>query len=77
VELLPLGPGIRQHVVQGVDDTIVKASVAESFVRKARAAGETAIKLDLIDDAGHFEIMSPMSKIWSDKVVPLYLSFVA
>ncbi|MEU8758656.1 alpha/beta hydrolase [Streptomyces sp. NPDC048659] len=54
--LLPTG--IATTVVQGREDTVVPAAVAESYVEAAAKAGET-VGFTLLEDAGHFPLIDP------------------
>lgn len=61
IELLPTG--VRQHLINGALDTIVP----ESFGRAYQAAGERAgdrVKLTVLSEAGHFELIVPTTKEW-------------
>ncbi|MFK0259509.1 alpha/beta hydrolase family protein [Streptomyces sp. NPDC090445] len=54
--LLPTG--IATTVVQGREDIVVPAEVAESYVAAAAKAGET-VGLTLLDGVGHFPLIDP------------------
>ncbi|MFB6614394.1 alpha/beta hydrolase family protein [Streptomyces sp. NPDC056367] len=54
--LLPTG--IATTVVQGREDIVVPAAVAESYVAAAAKAGET-VGLTLLDGIGHFPLIDP------------------
>ncbi|MEU9372614.1 alpha/beta hydrolase [Streptomyces sp. NPDC048255] len=54
--LLPTG--IATAVVQGREDIVVPARVAESYVAAAAKAGET-VGLTLLDGVGHFPLIDP------------------
>jgi acetyl esterase/lipase len=54
--LLPTG--IATTVVQGREDIVVPARVAESYVAAAARAGET-VGLTLLDGVGHFPLIDP------------------
>ena len=60
-QLLPLG--VRTTIVQGETDPIVPPLMATSYIEAARRTGDDP-KLLLIENAGHFEVIDPMSKIW-------------
>lgn len=54
--LLPTG--VPTTVVQGRDDIVVPAGIAESFVRAAAEAGQP-VGLTLVEEAGHFPLIDP------------------
>ncbi|MGW4159849.1 alpha/beta hydrolase family protein [Streptomyces sp. NPDC004788] len=54
--LLPTG--IATTVVQGRDDIVVPAAVAEAYVDAAAKAGET-VGFTLLEDVGHFPLIDP------------------
>jgi acetyl esterase/lipase len=58
IELLPLG--VRQHVISGARDSIVPAGFARDFAARSRALGDD-VTLDVLEDAGHFELIAPAS----------------
>ena len=60
-QLLPLG--VRTTIVQGETDLIVPPVMATSYIEAARRTGDDP-KLLLIENAGHFEVIDPQSKIW-------------
>ncbi|MGW0118976.1 alpha/beta hydrolase [Streptomyces sp. NPDC003327] len=54
--LLPTG--IATTVVQGREDVVVPAAVADAFAEAAAKAGET-VGLTLLEDVGHFPLIDP------------------
>ncbi|MFD8010648.1 alpha/beta hydrolase [Streptomyces sp. NPDC058955] len=54
--LLPTG--IATTLVQGREDVVVPAEVADAFVEAAAKAGET-VGLTLLEDVGHFPLIDP------------------
>ncbi|GAA3393863.1 alpha/beta hydrolase [Streptomyces roseoviridis] len=54
--LLPTG--IATTVVQGREDIVVPAAVADAYVEAAAKAGET-VGLTLLEDVGHFPLIDP------------------
>lgn len=60
-ELLPLG--VRQVLVQGALDTVVPADSVKSYLAEAQAAGDV-VELELIEGAGHYELITPDSIAW-------------
>lgn len=55
-ELLPLG--MPYALVAGVDDALVPAAHVAAFAERARAAGDE-VRLELVPEAGHFEVVAP------------------
>ncbi|MER7517175.1 alpha/beta hydrolase [Streptomyces sp. NPDC126499] len=55
---LLLPTGIATTVVQGRDDIVVPAAVADAYVEAAAKAGET-VGLTLLEDVGHFPLIDP------------------
>ncbi|MEL7122093.1 MAG: alpha/beta hydrolase, partial [Bacteroidota bacterium] len=60
-ELLPLG--VKQILVNGKQDNIVPISHIKPYQIKASASGDR-IELREINNAGHFEVISPGSVAW-------------
>lgn len=60
-ELLPLG--IKQVLVAGAHDTIVRPEYAEEYAAAARRSGDDA-QVILIRSAAHFEVIAPGSAAW-------------
>jgi acetyl esterase/lipase len=60
-ERLPLG--VRQVLVIGEYEDFVPRAVAEAYVAKARASGDSA-QLLVVPGAGHFEIAAPTTSAW-------------
>ena len=63
IELLPLG--VPQRLVHGVKDIIVPFQMNEKYRKAAAAAGDDA-KLIALPGAGHFELIDPRSKEWTE-----------
>ena len=61
VELLPLG--VPQRLVCGSLDEIVPPGLSTEFARTARRAGDP-IEVEIVEGAGHFELVSPDSPAW-------------
>ncbi len=55
-EMLPLG--VPYAIVSGVEDQFVAAAHVAVFAEQARRAGD-AMRLELIPEAGHFEVVAP------------------
>lgn len=55
--------GVRQTMVIGEDDKAWRW-VGESYVEKARAAGDGKIEVVLVPGAGHFEVIDPGAEAW-------------
>ena len=69
--LLPFG--VKQVLVQGSLDPIVPVDSARAYYSKAMERGDD-VELDLIKDAGHFELVTPGSIAWPrvrDKLLSL------
>jgi len=62
IELLPLGVPVR--LLQGAADPIVKLEQASAFVERASAYGED-VQTELIDGAGHFDLIAPWAPAWA------------
>jgi acetyl esterase/lipase len=61
VELLPLG--VRQWLIHGGRDQIVPAGQSKEYVVAARRKGDS-VKLLVLDEAGHFDLIAPRSSAW-------------
>jgi acetyl esterase/lipase len=59
--LLPLG--VRQVLVHGTEDDQVPLALSESYVERARAAGDLA-ELRTLEGANHFDLMDVGSRCW-------------
>ena len=69
IELLPLG--VPQLMISGVYDGVIAPVLAWRYQNSARAKGET-VELLTIDNAGHFELISPWTaagKIVVEKII--------
>lgn len=60
-QLLPLG--VKATIVQGETDPIVPPVMATAYLEAARRQGDNPTLL-LIENAGHFEVIDPLSKAW-------------
>jgi acetyl esterase/lipase len=60
--LLPVGHRVR--LVHGVTDDIVPAAMSTEYAERARAAGDADVDCVLVPDAGHFELIDPLSAAW-------------
>ena len=60
-ERTPIGVFVR--LVHGEADPIVPVAQSKSFLEKLRVAGDRA-ELDVIPNAGHFDLLSPRSDAW-------------
>lgn len=61
IELLPLGVPVR--LLQGALDPIVKLEQASAFAERAGAYGED-VRIELIEGAGHFDLVAPFAPAW-------------
>jgi acetyl esterase/lipase len=69
IEMLPLG--VKQILVSGIYDGVVAPVIGWRYRNSARARGET-VEIVNIDNAGHFELISPWTapgKIVVDKIL--------
>ena len=62
IELLPLG--VRQRLVCGALDSLVPNELARAYQGAASRAGDD-VTLEVLEGAGHFELVDPMSTAWS------------
>jgi len=63
--LAPLG--IRQVLVNGLQDRIIPPAYAEDYAAKMRAAGDT-VKVRIIENTGHVELIAPETAAWAAAV---------
>ena len=63
--LAPLG--IRQYLVNGLDDPIIPTVLAADYQRRMTAAGDR-VTIDWIPASGHFELIAPETRAWTDAV---------
>lgn len=61
LELLPLKVPVR--LLQGAADPIVKLEQASVFAARAGAYGED-VQVELVDGAGHFDLIAPFAPAW-------------
>jgi acetyl esterase/lipase len=67
-ELMPLK--VRQVSVNGHDDGIAPANLGEGYTRRAKAAGDNA-DVVVVLNTGHVELVSPGSEAWDIEVSTL------
>lgn len=60
-EMLPLK--IPQRLIQGAQDRIVPLDMVRQYEAAAKKAGDD-VSLTVLDDAGHFELISPQTTAW-------------
>jgi acetyl esterase/lipase len=60
-DLVPLG--VPQALIVGRHDDFWGWN-AEAYFAAARAAGEPRVRLEIIENAGHFEVIAPASTAW-------------
>jgi acetyl esterase/lipase len=60
--LAPLG--IRQYLVNGLNDPIIPTELASDYQRRMRAAGDR-VTIDWIPKSGHFELIAPETRAWA------------
>jgi acetyl esterase/lipase len=63
--LAPLG--VRQVLINGLQDRIIPTEYASDYERKMRAAGDE-VKVRFIDDTGHVELIAPETRAWAATV---------
>lgn len=71
IELLPFG--IHQVLIVGEQDPVMPARSREAYLTAAQRLGDTAEGI-LIPQAGHFEVIAPISTAWpmvKDKILDL------
>lgn len=61
IALLPLGTS--QRLINGARDQIVPLELGKSYEAAARKTGDD-VKLIVLDEAGHFEMIAPQSFAW-------------
>jgi acetyl esterase/lipase len=59
--LAPLG--VRQVLVNGLQDRIIPPAYAEGYARPMRAAGDK-VKVRMVEATGHVELIAPESAAW-------------
>lgn len=59
--LAPLG--VRQVLVNGLQDRIIPTAYAEGYAAPMRAAGDS-VEVRLVDRTGHVELIAPESEAW-------------
>ena len=64
-QLVPLG--VPQILVVGQHDDFWGWN-APAYLEKARAAGERQIRLEIVEGAGHFEVIAPQTDAWEHVV---------
>lgn len=55
--------GVPQRLICGAHDSIVPIEQARSYEAAARAAGD-AVSVEVVESAGHFELVNPASAAW-------------
>jgi acetyl esterase/lipase len=65
IELVPLG--VPQRLVCGAVDRLVPNELSRRYADAARRAGDD-VHLELVDGAGHFELVDPKSVSWRSVV---------
>jgi len=63
--LSPLG--VRQVLINGLQDKIIPPAYAEGYARPMRAAGDR-VEVRMIDRTGHVELIAPESAAWAATV---------
>ncbi|MDT9598073.1 alpha/beta hydrolase family protein [Sphingosinicella rhizophila] len=60
--LAPLG--VRQILINGLQDRVIPTAYAEGYAGPMRAAGD-AVEVTMVDHTGHVELIAPESKAWT------------
>jgi acetyl esterase/lipase len=60
--LAPLG--VRQVLVNGLQDRIIPTSYADDYAKKMRAAGDR-VEVRMVDRTGHVELIAPETEAWA------------
>jgi acetyl esterase/lipase len=60
--LLPIGMPVR--LVHGTADDRVPHEMSVKYAARARAAGDLGTECTLLPDAGHFDVIDPLSAAW-------------
>jgi len=60
--LAPLG--VRQLLINGLQDKIIPTFYAEGYAAPMRAAGDD-VEVRMIDETGHVELIAPETKAWT------------
>ena len=63
--LAPLG--VRQILINGLQDRIIPTSYAEGYARPMRAAGDE-VEVRMVDRTGHVELIAPETAAWARAV---------
>jgi acetyl esterase/lipase len=63
--LAPLG--VPQYLVNGLKDPIIPTLLATDYRRRMQAVGDR-VRISWVPDSGHFELIAPGSRAWTDAV---------
>jgi acetyl esterase/lipase len=63
--LAPLG--VRQVLINGLQDRIIPTAYAEDYARKMRSAGDE-VKVRMLEGTGHVELIAPETEAWAAAV---------
>jgi len=66
--LAPLG--VRQILINGLQDRIIPTAYAEGYARPMRAAGDE-VSVRMIDRTGHVELIAPETPAWAAAVAEI------
>ncbi len=70
--LAPLG--VRQVLINGLQDRIIPTAYAEDYASKMRTAGDK-VKVRMIDRTGHVELIAPETAAWKATVEEIKAAF--
>lgn len=65
---LPLG--VEQRVLHGAADRLVPVAMSQAYAERAQAAGDD-VSLEVLAEAGHFELVDPRAAQWARVVAAL------
>ena len=69
LERIPLRTPVR--IVHGASDPIVPLAQSTDFVTRAKAAGD-AVEIDVVEGAGHFDLVAPQAEAWKSVLKALH-----
>jgi acetyl esterase/lipase len=70
--LAPLG--LKQVLINGLQDRIIPIPYAEGYARPMRAAGDD-VRVRMLDHTGHVELVAPETAAWAAAVAELQRAF--
>jgi len=70
---LPLG--VPQLMLHGRHDYVVPWQQVTAYAEEARAAGDD-VRLHIVEDASHFEVIAPASRAWREQMAPVLFDWL-